>query len=79
MKTLTATEVARRFSSVLDSVERGEHIVITRGGRSIAELTPRPAANGAAVREALSRHEPDTDWADDIDAIRSLLYIEDRG
>lgn len=76
---MTATEVARRFSSVLDSVERGEHVVITRNGRSIAELAPRSAANGAAVREALRRHEPDTDWADDIDAIRSLLYIEDRG
>jgi prevent-host-death family protein len=64
MTTMTATDVARNFSSVLDAVAGGETIVITRGGRRVAKLTPTPAANGAAVREVLRRHTPDPAWAD---------------
>lgn len=52
--------------------------MITRSGRSIVKLASRPAANGAAVREALRHHGLDTDWADDIETMRSLLYIEER-
>lgn len=78
MTTMTATDVARNFSSVLDAVADGETIVITRGGRRVAELTPTPATNGAAVREALRRHAPDPGWADEIEAIRDLLYMEER-
>ncbi len=76
---MTATDVARNFSLVLDAVAGGETIVITRGGRRVAELTPMPAGNGAAVREALRRHAPDPDWADDMEAVRDLLYVEERG
>jgi prevent-host-death family protein len=79
MTTMTATDVARNFSAVLDAVAGGETVVITRGGRRVAELTPTLAANGAAVREALRRHVPDPDWADDIEAVRDLLYVEERG
>ncbi|HLU33894.1 MAG TPA: type II toxin-antitoxin system prevent-host-death family antitoxin [Natronosporangium sp.] len=79
MTVMTATEVARNFSSVLDAVARGETIVITRGGRRVAALTAAPAANGAAVREALARHRPDPAWADEIEAVRELLYVEERG
>jgi prevent-host-death family protein len=78
MRTMTATDVARRFSAVLDAVERGEHILVTRGGARVAEITPTPLANGAAVRDVLRRHKPDPDFANDIESARSLLYIEDR-
>jgi len=41
MKTLSATEVARNFSAVLDSLERTqEEIVLLRNGRRIARLVP---------------------------------------
>jgi len=41
MKTLTATEVSRHFSRVLDELERGEdEIVIVRGKHPIAKLVP---------------------------------------
>jgi antitoxin (DNA-binding transcriptional repressor) of toxin-antitoxin stability system len=79
MVTMTATDVARNFSSVLDTVASGETVVITRGGHRVAELTPTPAANGAAVREVLRRHTPDPAWADEIEAVRDLLYVEERG
>lgn len=51
MKEMTATEVARNFSAVLDSVEAGEEIVILRGKVEIARLSPaaQHVPNGAAI------------------------------
>jgi prevent-host-death family protein len=41
MKTLTATEVSRSFSRVLDELERGgEEIVIVRSGQPVAKMVP---------------------------------------
>jgi antitoxin (DNA-binding transcriptional repressor) of toxin-antitoxin stability system len=52
VKTLTVSEVARRFSSVLDEVERNrEEIILVRNRRQIARLIPEPSAKTA--REAL--------------------------
>jgi prevent-host-death family protein len=52
---MSASEVARRFSAVLDSAENGEAVVITRGGRQVAMLVPAPRANGAALLDVLRR------------------------
>ena len=49
MQTMTATEVARRFSRLLDALERGgEEIVIIRNHHPVAKLVP-----GAARMNAL--------------------------
>jgi antitoxin (DNA-binding transcriptional repressor) of toxin-antitoxin stability system len=41
MKTMSATEVARNFRAVLDSLEREqEEIVLVRNGRQVARLVP---------------------------------------
>jgi prevent-host-death family protein len=41
VKTLSATDVARNFSAVLDAVERDqEEIVLVRNRRSVARLVP---------------------------------------
>jgi prevent-host-death family protein len=41
VKTLSATEVARNFSAVLDAVERDQQeIVLVRNRRSVARLVP---------------------------------------
>ena len=46
----TVTEVARNFADYLNRVAyRGEQIVLTRGGRAIAEL--RPVPTGVRVRD----------------------------
>jgi transcriptional regulator len=37
-RTLTATEAARNFSALLDSVEAGDEIEITRGKKVIAVI-----------------------------------------
>ena len=45
MREVSATEVSRNFSAVLDSTERGETILVTRGGVPVATIAPAPRAN----------------------------------
>ena len=73
---MTATEASRRFAAVLDEAERGETIVVTRGGRRVAMIGPAPTASGRAVKELLRRHRPDDRWEDDLRTVRGL--VEDR-
>jgi prevent-host-death family protein len=79
MKRLTATEAARRFSDVLDSVEsKRETFVVVRKGRPVARIGPAVAAGGAAVKAMLRAHPPDKRWLDELQAMRADLGIEDR-
>lgn len=55
MREMSASEVSRSFSAVLDSAEHGETIVVTRAGRRVAVITPAPRANGAALRAVFER------------------------
>lgn len=50
MKTLTSVEAKTNFGAVLDSIEGGEEIVITRNGREVARMLP-------ASRPRMSREE----------------------
>jgi prevent-host-death family protein len=43
MRQVTVAEAKAQLSSLLDAVERGEPVLITRRGRAIAELVPRRA------------------------------------
>jgi antitoxin (DNA-binding transcriptional repressor) of toxin-antitoxin stability system len=43
MSTVSLQELQRDPDALLDRVEAGEHLVIVRGGRSVAELRPVPA------------------------------------
>lgn len=40
MKKLTAVEAKVKFGAVLDAVERGEEIVVTRNGKVVARIVP---------------------------------------
>ena len=53
MKHIQASEAKAKFSELLDQVERGETIVITRHGKVIARLTPPEAGNADKVRNAV--------------------------
>ena len=54
IKTLTATEVSRNFSEVLKLVESGEEVVITRGKKTIAVISPKSQTSGERLAELLS-------------------------
>lgn len=57
-KIMTATEVARNFSEVLDLIEAGDEITITRGSKVVALLTEakEQIPNSVLLREALLKH-----------------------
>jgi prevent-host-death family protein len=79
MRSLSATEVARRFSELLDIVEqRGETFLVVRRGRAVARIGPARAANGKAVKEIFRANPPDARWASELHELRSSLTVEDR-
>jgi prevent-host-death family protein len=43
METVSLQEFQRDPDALLDRVEAGEHLVVSRGGRPVAELRPVPA------------------------------------
>jgi prevent-host-death family protein len=76
---VTATEAARKFADLLDSVEHdGERYTITRRGRAVAHIEPVTRGRGADAKALLRRHGPDARWAHDLDEVRNLLEVEDR-
>ncbi|HXF73094.1 MAG TPA: type II toxin-antitoxin system prevent-host-death family antitoxin [Actinomycetota bacterium] len=77
MENLTATEVARRLSEVLDAVEH-EHrsFVVHRYGRPVARLGPVPSASGAALKALLRRAPRDPSWPEELARLRELVALE---
>lgn len=55
MRTITATEASRNFKKLLDAVEDGESIAITRGGETIAEISPRRRKTAKDLFDALDK------------------------
>jgi prevent-host-death family protein len=77
---MTATEASRSFATVLDEAERGETIVVTRGGKQIAVIGPAPTAPGRMVKAFLARNagRPDADFEADVTAAREVIDDEMR-
>jgi prevent-host-death family protein len=74
VKQLSATDAARRFSDVLDSVEsKQESFVVVRHGRAVATIGPAFAGTGRAVKEMLRAHRPDPEWADELRELREWV------
>jgi len=76
MRTVTATEASRSFAALLDEVERGQTVVVTRGGRRIASIGPANAGNGAEVVALLASSAPDDEFAADLHAAREAVTLE---
>jgi prevent-host-death family protein len=56
MRRIGALEAKNRLGSLLDLVEQGEEIVITRHGRPVARLVPEaPARDRDAAKAAVER------------------------
>ena len=79
MRRLSATDAARRFSELLDAVERrGETFLVVSRGHAVARIEPARAANGKHVKEILRASPPDRRWASELGELRAALAIEDR-
>jgi len=79
MKTMTATEASRHFSDLLDAVERGETVTITRGNHRVAEIAPARRRTGADLRTALAGIAPPDDrFIRDVSETLALVDSEVR-
>lgn len=75
---MTATEASRNFSSLLDAVEAGEAVTITRGNHAVAEIRPAAPRTGAGLRAALEGIPPPDDlFAADIASAMTLIASEE--
>ena len=66
-------DLRNKGGEVLDRVERGERVIVTRDGRPVAELRPLPRRS-ARTAELIARRKPlpavdDVELRRDIDAI----------
>lgn len=73
MESVTVRDLRNKGGDVLDRVQRGETVVVTRDGRAIAELRPlpRPSVRSAKLierRKRLPHVDPDA-LRRDIDAV----------
>jgi prevent-host-death family protein len=79
MRTITETEAARKFSELLDAVENGEQVTITRRKVPVAVLGPVPRKTGADLRAALEGIEPPDDaFENGVVSARSVVVNEVR-
>jgi prevent-host-death family protein len=80
MPEVTATDAARRFSDLLDSVEHdGEHYTIIRHGRAFAQIDPVSRGRGSDTKDLLRRSGPDPEWATSLDEVRALVAVRRSG
>ena len=52
MQTIQASEAKTHFLRILDQVERGETIVITRHGKPVARIQPEPEFDREKAKQA---------------------------
>jgi prevent-host-death family protein len=83
MITVTATHAARNFAALLDAVEHGETVVVTRDGVPVGRLTPERLTSADRLKAALREHPADAGFADHLVAVhadlRSAFSDEVRG
>jgi prevent-host-death family protein len=54
MKEIQASAAKARFAELLNDVERGETIVITRHGKTIAQIGPPPARRREEIERTIA-------------------------
>ena len=68
--------MSRSFAALLDDVERGQTVMVTRGGRRKASIGPAAASNGGDLGGLLTAGLPDHSFAADVAAARDAVSLE---
>lgn len=77
---MTATEASRNFSELLDMVERGETVRISRGNELVAEIRPARRRTGADLEAALLAAKlPPLDEDFERDIAETLALVTNEG
>ena len=73
---MSATDVAREFSSVVNRVAAGEEVEVIRNGVAVVQILParRAVISPTHWRELMDEAPPvDAEFAEDVDAARSAI------
>ena len=54
MRTIQASEAKTKFLSILDDVEQGASVLVTRHGRPIARIIPEAEVNREQIDQAMA-------------------------
>jgi prevent-host-death family protein len=78
VQSVSVRELRNKGGEVLDRVERGERVIVTRDGRAVAELRPLPRRSVGPVeliarRKRLPAVDPDTLRRDIDDVLNPSL------
>lgn len=55
MQTIGAFEAKTHFSALLEKVEKGEHVIITKHGHPVAKLVPTGGSDREQTKQAIER------------------------
>lgn len=78
MREIQASEAKARLAQLLDDVERGEVVIITRHGRAIARLAPESNRRSAEIDKTVAGIQTRRRHARRI-TLRHLLSARDQG
>jgi prevent-host-death family protein len=70
---MTATQAARNFAGLLDAVEHGDAVVITRDGVPVGRFVPERRTTADRLKAAIRDHAADPRFADDLEAARAQI------
>jgi prevent-host-death family protein len=77
---MTATQASRNFAAMLDEVENGETVLVTRDGVTVARIIPDHTQPGDRIAEVLETHPLSEEDVDELEnAIREHREWMDRG
>ena len=57
MTSVEVSEIEKNFDEVLDHLQRGEQVVVTKNGVAVAQIAPAPARRDETDDEKLARLE----------------------
>jgi prevent-host-death family protein len=78
MRTIQASEAKAHLPQLLDDVERGATLIITRHGRPIARLIPESAASQASISQAVARIQARRRRNQHL-SVKEILSLRDEG
>ncbi|HET9142852.1 type II toxin-antitoxin system prevent-host-death family antitoxin, partial [Actinophytocola sp.] len=69
MRSMTTTEAAQNFDAVLDEVEHGEVVLVTKDGRPVARIVPERLSVADRLAEVMERYPADPDFGADLERV----------
>jgi prevent-host-death family protein len=79
---MTATEASRNFGTVLDAVEQGETILLTRDGITIGKIVPEHSNVAERLAEVFKKYPADPGFGDHLEEtvrdLRAFMHEQER-